>query len=243
MPELIDLESAKEFMKEALGNISSEELNQVCLDLEKKSKIFQEKLMQERIDQLEEQDLYNLLRHIFSTRRKASLILETYKFEILQNWISELLYSDTKIEDRFQQFYNRMDQSDTNVRFDLASELLHYTFPNSFWLWTRWIWDPKTKIGALPLVVTEDFDLEASNIGEAYLKIGKATAFLHHVGEAAGFEVIRSGPFGVDVYLSCVYIVYVYTVLRMRMTQEFNKVMPGLPEFSRRLLGVNELED
>jgi hypothetical protein len=33
-------------------------------------------------------------------------------------------------------------------------------------------------------------------------------------------------------------VVYVYTVLRLRMTQEFNKVMPGLPEFSRRLLGV-----
>jgi len=29
----------------------------------------------------------------------------------------------------------------------------------------------------------------------------------------------------------------------MRMTQEFNKVMPGLPEFSRRLLGVYKLEE
>ena len=35
-------------------------------------------------------------------------------------------------------------------------------------------------------------------------------------------------------------VVYAYTVLRMRMTQEFNKVMPGLPEFCRRLLGVHE---
>ena len=41
------------------------------------------------------------------------------------------------------------------------------------------------------------------------------------------------------MYLCCVYIVYAYTVLRMRMTQEFNKVMPGLPEFCRRLLGVH----
>jgi len=29
-----------------------------------------------------------------------------------------------------------------------------------------------------------------------------------------------------------------YTVLRMRMTQEFNKVVPDLPDLVRRLLGV-----
>ena len=46
--------------------------------------------------------------------------------------------------------------------------------------------------------------------------------------------------FGTDVFLGCVYVVYVYMVLRMRMTQEFNKVMPGLSEFVRRLLGVYE---
>ena len=41
-----------------------------------------------------------------------------------------------------------------------------------------------------------------------------------------------------NCFLCSVYVVYAYTVLKMRMTQEFNKVMPGLPEFSRRLLGV-----
>jgi hypothetical protein len=70
------------------------------------------------------------------------------------------------------------------------------------------------------------------------MKVGEAVAFVHHVGEAAGFQTISKTIFGTDVFLSCVYVVYVYTVLRMRMTQEFNKVMPGLPEFSRRLLGV-----
>jgi hypothetical protein len=75
------------------------------------------------------------------------------------------------------------------------------------------------------------------------LKLGKAIAFIHHVGEAAEFEIFKNGPFAVDVYLSCVYVVYVYTVLRMRMTQEFNKVVPGLGDFSRRLLGIYKLEE
>ena len=92
-------------------------------------------------------------------------------------------------------------------------------------------------------MTTEDYNLNSSTLGENYLKVGEAVAFVHEVGEAAGFQTISRSLFGTDVYLSCVYVVYVYTVLRMRMTQEFNKVIPGLPEFSRRLLGVYKLEN
>ena len=41
-----------------------------------------------------------------------------------------------------------------------------------------------------------------------------------------------------DVFLACVYAVYMYTVLRLRMTQEFNRIVPELPDLVRRLLGV-----
>jgi len=44
------------------------------------------------------------------------------------------------------------------------------------------------------------------------------------------------------VYLSCVYIIYSYTILQLKMTKEFNEVMPGMTEFSRRLLGVYGIE-
>ena len=63
-------------------------------------------------------------------------------------------------------------------------------------------------------------------------------AFVHEVGEAAGFQKISRSVFGTDVFLCCVYVIYAYTVLRMRMTQEFNKVMPQLAQFCRRLFGV-----
>ena len=55
------------------------------------------------------------------------------------------------------------------------------------------------------------------------------------------FSKISRSIFGTDVFLCSVYVIYVYTVLRMRMTQEFNRVMPDLPEFCRRLLGVHRL--
>ena len=46
--------------------------------------------------------------------------------------------------------------------------------------------------------------------------------------------------FGTDVFLASVYGVYMYTTLRLRMTQEFSKIMPELDELLRRLLGVHK---
>lgn len=243
MAQFVDIETAKEFMKETLVRISPDELTQICADLDRKGEMFLGKLGPHKINGMTEDDLYTILRSVFSTRRKARKLLENIEFENLKTRITELLYGDAEIRDRIQHFYDDLEGLESNIRFDLASELLHYTFPRQYWLWTRWIWDPKAKTGALPLVITEDYNLEVTGIGETYLKLGKAMAFIHHVGTAADFEIFKNGPFAVDVYLSCVYVVYVYTVLRMRMTQEFNKVVPGLGDFSRRLLGIYKLEE
>ena len=44
------------------------------------------------------------------------------------------------------------------------------------------------------------------------------------------------------MFLAAVYGVYMFTVLRMRMTQEFTRLVPPLPDLIRRLLGVYHLE-
>ncbi|MDE3075941.1 MAG: hypothetical protein KGJ86_10985, partial [Chloroflexota bacterium] len=82
----------------------------------------------------------------------------------------------------------------------------------------------------------------APTTGQMYLKVGQAIAFVNSTGEAAGFKRASWGLFGTDVFLACVYIVYLYTVTRMRMTREFNQVIPPLPDIARRLLGVHRME-
>ena len=119
---------------------------------------------------------------------------------------------------RFQAFTERVPGLSDNVGRDFASELLHFTDPERNWLWTRWMWDPKTRTGALPLVTTAAYDLEGESAAEIYEKVGRAVAFVHEVGDAAGFQTISRSIFGTDLYLSCVYVVYAYTVLRMRST-------------------------
>ncbi len=241
MSQLIDIGAAKEFMKETLERVSREELVSIAADLDAKSRLFQQYLHPDRIHQLNNAEVEEILRTIFVVRRRIKQIIKTNPHENLKESMSILLYGDREIEDRFQDFINSLDGLELDLKTELAGEILHFTKPEMYWLWGRWMWDPEKKTGAIPLVTTEGFDLQGESQGEVYMKVGKGVAFVHSIGEAADFQFISRTLFGTDVFLSCVYVVYAYTILRMRMTQEFNKVMPGLPEFSRRLLGVLKL--
>lgn len=241
MSQLVDLETAKEFMKETLNKVDKPELVSIATDLEEKSAFFKNQLSVEKLPTLTEQEMIDLLRQVFVTKRKSKEVLNKNPLEDFKSKIHSLIYGQEEITARFQNFYIDLGNLDSGLKYDLTGELLHYHNPEKYWLWSRWVWDPERKTGALPLVVSEEFDLKGDTFGETYLKVGKGIAFVNSIAEAADFQFINRSLFGTDVFLSCVYTVYAYTVLRMRMTQEFNKVMPGLTEFSRRLLGVNKL--
>ncbi len=238
MGQVVDTETAKEFMTETLERVGVEELARICVDVEAKSEWFRERLAPDALASLSADEFGKLLRQIFSTRGKARKALEAMDWPQLRASIETLLYGPAETTERFQAFIETLDPMAENLRADFASELLHFSDPDKHWLWTRWMWDPRTRTGSLPLVTTAAYDLSGERTCDVYVAVGRAIAFVHQVGDAAGFRKISSTIFGTDVFLSCVYIIYTYTVLRMRMTKEFNKVMPGLPEFSRRLLGV-----
>jgi hypothetical protein len=240
--QVVDTESAREFMREALGKISEAEQNAIAAELELKHARVSALLAKPGIDALTPEGLRSILRSIFSTRRRVRDFLDDPAVGDLVSWIRDLLHSRGPIDQRFQTFYDRLGGFPGAIRYDLASELLHFTFPHQYWLWARWVWDPSTRTGALPLVTMEEYDLSAPSVGATYLRVGEAIAFVHETGKAAGFTRIGQGLFGVDVYLACVYCVYVYTTVRMRMTQEFNRVIPPLPELCRRFLGVYKME-
>jgi len=109
-------------------------------------------------------------------------------------------------------------------------------------LWTHWIWNPKTGTGALPLVTT-DADLHGENVGDTFSKVAIASAAIHAGGEIDGYSRSGFGPFSTDVFLACVYAVYMYTVFRVKLSQEFNRILPELPELVQRVLGVHRLGD
>ena len=246
--QVVDTQSAEEFMRETLENVSRDELISVAALLDGKAAGFAALLGspgQPRT--LERDDLRRILRSIFATRRKADAILDGVGPRRFGEAIDDLLHGPGLVTERFAAF-DAVLVDHPEPAFDLPSELLHFTFPDRWWLWTRWMWDPRAGTGALPLVTVEDFDLDAPDRAEGYLRVGEAMAFVNETGKAVGFTDLARGPggvprkdsglFGADVFLACVYAVYMYTVLRLRMTQEFNRIVPELPDLVRRLLGV-----
>lgn len=237
---VVDTPSAQEFMREIADRVPMAELGIIAGDLERKSRVLRE-LLGEPVT-LDRAALRHVLRCVFGTRRRADRILDTVSPERLSAAVNDLLYGEQDLAERFDRFDSALVEV-SDHSFDLPGELLHFTFPDRYWLWTRWVWDPRTETGALRLVTTDDVDLAGgTSRGETYLAVGQATAFVDETGKAAGFTAVRPGLFGADVYLAAVYGIYMYTVLRMRMTQEFNRVVPPLPDLVRRLLGVYHLE-
>ena len=225
-------------MRETLNKIDKNELVEIASQLEEKSRVFQKHLNIQAISSLNEDSLNEIFRYIFVIRRKKSVLSEKYSFEQYNTGIKDLLYGDGELSDRYQTFIDTFREVDPVLTFEMASEILHYTRPDQHWLWSRWLWDHKNNTGAIPLVTNEEFKLEGSTYGERYMSVGKAIAFIHSMAESAEFQFINRTLFGTDVFLSCVYVIYAYTVLKIKMTDEFNKVMPGLSEFSRRILGI-----
>jgi len=236
--QVVDTQSAEEFMRETLENVSREELMTVAALLDTKAAGFASLIgTPGSARSLSRADLRRVLRSVFATRRKADAILDDVGPERFGAAVDDLIHGPGVVTDRFAAF-DAVLVDHPEQGFDLPSELLHFTEPDRWWLWTRWMWDPRAGTGALPLVTVEDFDWDAPNRPEGYLRVGEAMAFVNETGKAVGFTDLGSGLFGADVFLACVYSVYMYTVLRLRMTQEFNRIVPELPDLVRRLLGV-----
>jgi len=239
---VVDTPTAAEFTRLTLERVGEDELTAVGELLAAKSRAFAALLAPDRIGHLTERQARDLLRSVFSARRRVDPILGVLTLDGFRDEVADLLWGSGDPAVRLERFHRTLSKvgrgAPPSLGFDLGSELLHFTDPERHWLWTRWMWDPATGKGALPLVVMDEVDLGADGVAESYRRVGVAVAFVTDVGEAAGFTRGGHAPWGTDVFLASVYGVYMYTTLRLRMTQEFSKIMPELGELLRRLLGV-----
>lgn len=264
----VDMETTREFIEQTLENIDLAELRDVEDELKDKGERLHVIVAEDKLLTLTEADSIKILRSVFATRRRAKEIMADVGAKAMREAMFALLYGDEPTGARFDNFVQTMTGYFKDVRVlrpkksldsrakvsaekaalqenvfcDLASELLHFTNPREYWLWTRWIWDPSAGTGALPLVTVDEINLYGDNVGHSYMKIGLALTFIQETGAAAGYENFGESPYSIDVFMACVYAVYMYTTLRLRMTQEFNKIVPPLPELIRRILGVWKLE-
>ena len=239
--EVVDSESALEFMKEATKLASSADLEDLSERITRKSDQFSKLLSADSLETLKEEEFVLLVRQIFSIGRKSKRLIGANGFEYLRVSMADLLHGGASLEERFNSFVNRVEGIDEKMRINFAGELLHFSQPERYWLWTNWVWDPDANTGALPLVVQQEVDLLGDTPGETYLRVGEALAYVNKVGHERGFARVGHGAFGIDVFLACVYAVYMYTVFKVKLSDEFNRILPALPELTRRVLGVQKI--
>jgi hypothetical protein len=242
---VVDTPTALEFQREIADVISDAELRAITGGLERKSAALHG-LLFTAPPPWDRATLRQVLRWVFATRRRADRILDLAGPEPLSAAIAGLLDGGAPVDERIDRFDAALRDLGLEAvlagrGFEFATELLHFALPDQYWLWTRWVWDPDARTGALALVTTDEVDLGAGDTkGAMYLTVGRATAFVDATGKAAGFTTAGPGLFGVDVLLASVYAVYMHTVLRMRLSREFTRVIPPPSDLVRRLLGVDD---
>lgn len=238
----VDEPSAVEFMREALIKIDEDDIGAVAELLVAKHRALAPFLERSSLAAGTASAVRPVLDRAFATRRRQDALLVQVGAPVLSAAIDRLLHDPAPIEARFTAFDEALEVLEPPLRRDLAGECLHFADPAQYWLWSRWMWDPATATGALPLVMVDDFDFSGADAGAVYLRVGAATAAVVATADELGFKRMRANRFVVDVYLAAIYGVYLYTVTRLRMTQEFNRVIPPLPDLVRRLLGVHRLD-
>lgn len=241
-PSSVDSATAHELLKEATKLASASELEEIGRRLETKARVFDEVLgTSERVSVAADEDLRRVVDLIFSVRARRKLVFGPSAPDDLRGSIHALVWGEAPLAARFDAFAERYAVLGPRRSYAFASELLHFTRPRKYWLWTHWIWDPATGNGALKLLTDGPLDLGAERSGETYVLVGRATAMVASDGAEGGYTHLGRGLFGTDVFLACTASIALYTQYRLRISQEFLRFVPELAELSRRLLGVQTL--
>lgn len=158
-----------------------------------------------------------------------------------------LLGGDSPTPIRVAIFVEKLNTLDTRLALELASGLLHNTSPKDHWLWTRWLWDPTTGTGILPLLAGSTHNLLAENLADGYARVGAVTAMSMKFAEGTGLwtdELMsneKRAQFTNSAFLACAYSVYMYGTTSWRLNREFNNLLPSLPNMARKLLGLKKV--
>jgi len=240
----LDTDAEREFRHELAGRVTPEQLALLGDGVRRKA----ETLTALVAVGPEPGRVRDILRLVFATRRAADRIAAEIGAGRLADAIGALIHGVGPAAKRFDEFEAAIGVaavSETVARAlsDLPGELLRFvdaagqpgratggpaaSAAARCQLWSRWMWDPATGTGALPLLVDGDLGAGAVSRGEQYERVSRAAAL-----------VIGPGPFGGELFLAGVYGIYMHTVLRLRLTPQFGAVVPPVPALIGRLLGA-----
>ena len=228
----------RDYLIKILGE-GEEFVQEFYKDLLAKSLLFQKSLSKENLPSLGKEDLDRILEKVFSVRRKRQRLIEETGVENLKRAISDLLYGKANSwEERVENFVKYIKGVDRKAARDLASELLHFTFPEDYVLWTSWIWDPESESGAV--VFLKEEPPKRHMYGETYEEFEQIYKQIQE--KLLDFGIKVKGYLFVDIFLAMIYATYVdyMTLSTMHSAKGF---FPPAGVMARRLLGVQRPQD
>jgi hypothetical protein len=236
----------RDFLEDAFQAIEWAEMRAVVRELAEKSTRVQSFLQPaERIETLSHAEIESLLGMIFVARRHRDQVWNSADKGAFRDTVTALLYGDEPdLGARIEQFLAQTRAVNSGMSAELAGELLHFTFPDRYWLWGRWMYAAESRTGVLPLLLDGDKELRGDSPGQTYLRVGRAIAMVTQVEDTKWLfrgglgETPAERPFAIDTFLGATYGAYLYGVTAWRLTREFHKVLPPLPRLVRRMLGL-----
>jgi hypothetical protein len=244
-----------EMLQEALHLIAVDDLVQIADELITRHHWFATLFVEQPApDSLSADHLARLARVVTTSKAdRSSLTNSLHSLQQEQNGAATalcaaLLNHDNPAGERIEHFVAALEGVDERARLEMATGLLHFTFPETYWWWSRWMWDATTQTGILSLLAGSVHNLRAAGVGEGYEKVGSVTAMSMRFAEGTGLLVpdLVNHPqhpqralFAPDVFLACAYVVYMYGISSWRLSREFNRLLPPPPTMIRRLLGLS----
>ncbi|MEN3034443.1 MAG: hypothetical protein ABDH18_05595 [Aquificaceae bacterium] len=207
-------------------------------DLLAKSQLFSQGLSADRISKLSQEEIINILDLVFAIRRKKERVVKETGFERLKSIIKELLFSEDNWDVRVDRFARELRGVDFKFARDLASELIHFSYPDRYVLWTSWIWDPESESGAV--VFLKEEPPKRYMYGETYEEFEQIYRQIQE--KLMDFGIRVRGYLMVDIFLAMIYATYVdyMTLSTMHSAKGF---FPPAGAMARRLLGLSVKEE
>jgi hypothetical protein len=233
-------------LQEALGQVAPEDVIAIADELaERHARLFLDLKVDPASLASSFADIASAVAHTKVNSRTLSNQFAQGDFTIFD----ELFNGEAPAPVRVASFVEKLTALDTRLALELATGLLHNTFPKDIWLWTRWLWDPTTGTGILPLLAGSTHNLIADNLADGYARVGAVTAMSMKFAEGTGLwtdELVSNdarAPFANSAFLACAYSVYMYGSTSWRLNKDFNNLLPSLPNMARRLLGLPKLRE
>ena len=238
----VDAPTARELLEEAHAKITREEIAAVVDLLEVKARAFQARLGPDAIATADERVLREILRSVFVSRRRVGAIFGARPAEQLRETIARLLHGDDPAHERLAVFCGAIELPELAAAASSAASCCTSATPPAIACARASSTTPTRAPARCRCSSARATSSRATASPRPTSASSRAMRSVDASPEAASFRPQGGGALATDVFLACVYGVYMSTVLGLKMSREFNSLIPPLPQLARRLLGVHKME-